>query len=422
MSSNTENHGNLLNNLYLTNEQKKKYRKQLKAAQSQNEINKIVRNATLASNRGGKNIIKKVANLNIRGKKSDLRAVAKIADKGASIVARLIEGGHGNDAMIVLVFGLVSLVGSDRLVVNAIRSMPAMRPKLSARGPVNYAFKRSVFELQKFFADVQTPYLYWREELLATYGPNRASFLGKSMDVAIIAMTFMYLAVRVGRFSSKFIEVVGPSLHELYKRIQDQKMGARVLHFVLNFYWQVAQEQMSLNRKTMAGVIAVLSKLLMKGRNPTQNQTINAIQTVLNAIQGAPVSGQQARQVINYVQQQNAQGTPSPTRPTAVSPGGTILTTPARGGGKRPPTLTNVAQQAEAEAAFRTPPPTPVRIRAVGPNRTLYTMTKNQWNRLPTSRNLMTTRSNDPIVELMYNRQMRYARRSNLQTLGRSRP
>jgi hypothetical protein len=404
MSSNTENGGNWLNKLNLTNEQKNKYRKEWKGARSQNARNNVERNAKATAKRRGKNLINSVARLNIRESKREVQAVSKIADKGAGIVAGLIKKGYGNDAMVVLVFGLVSLVGSDRLVGNAIRTMPSMRPRTSARGPVNYAFKRALFELQRYYSDVQSPYLYWREELFATYGPERASFFGKVMDVAVIVLTFMYLAVRIGRFSPEFIDVVGPSLSQLYKRMQDKKMAAVAVSAVLTFYLQVVQDQVLLNRKTMGGLMALLTKEIMKRRTPTQTQVNNAIQTIAAALQGAQVRGPvQPQQVINYVQ-----------NPRVVSPGGTNLTmSPNGGGARRAATLANLAQNVAAATAFSTPPRTPERIRAVGPNGRSYVMNKNQWNRLPNT-------GNDSTTPLRRGIQIKYAKTSNLPS--RSRP
>lgn len=337
MSSNTENNRNFLNKLKLTPEQINKYRKAFKSARTQQERNNVRRNANEASKRNVNRLINKVERLNVRENKKHMQAAAKIADKGASIVARLIEQSYVNDAMIVLVFGLTTLVGSDRLVGNYVRMLPGMRPRTSARGPVNYFFKRTLFELQKFFADVHTPYLSLREEILATYGPERASFFGKSLDIAMMAMTFMYVAVRVGRLSPKLVEVFGPSLSKIYERVENKKMAAQVVAIVLNFCWQLAQESTSFNTKSIAGALKLLKNI--RGRR-TQKQTDNAIQTILSLVQGAPVGGRQATQVLDYVQQQPY---------TVQSPGGTqIPVSPST-----PPRRRAVANR---QNAFATPP------------------------------------------------------------------
>ena len=143
MVSNTENN---FNNLNLSNEQKKNYRNKFVNARTQSDKERVLRNAKNAS-RKNNNVMQRVQGVNMR----DIQAVAEVANKASGIVAKLIRGGYGNDAMAVLVFGLTRLVGSDRLLGNAIRSLPYMRPSTSARGPVNYAFKIALFELQKYF-------------------------------------------------------------------------------------------------------------------------------------------------------------------------------------------------------------------------------------------------------------------------------
>jgi hypothetical protein len=387
MVSNTENN---FNNLNLTPEQKKNYRNKFVNARTQNEKERVIRNAKSASRKNNNiNVMQRVQGMNRR----DIQAVAEVANNAAGIVAKLIRGGYGNDAMAVLVFGLTRLVGSDRLLGNAIRSLPYMRPSTSARGPVNYAFKIALFELQKYFTKVQVPYLEIRERMLATYGPARASAFGRLMDTAVLILTFVYLAVRIGRFSDELMDVVRPSLSELYKRIQDKKLVATAIGGVLTFYVQMAQQQMLLNRQTIGFLLELVSREFIKRKNPTQTQVNAAIQTISDALQGMRIQGTVAPQrAINYVRENSPPPNARVPPPIVTSPGGTRI----------------------PMGNFETPPASPQRIRARSTNGNFYSFTRNQWSRL--SNVQMATSPRNPVVVLTHGGKTKYALKSNLPT------
>ena len=325
-----------------------------------------------------------------RVRRDYVKVVTEVAENVSRIVAKLIELGYVNMAIAAIIITLVRLVGSDRLIGNAIRRLPYMRPMTSARGPVNYAFKKLFYELQKYLTNVQVPYLDMRERLLATYGPDQVSTFGQTMDIFVVVMVFFYVAYRVGHFSPELMDVVRPALNEL-KKTFNYEFAMRAVGAVSSIYAQIMQQQQLLDRypqvvlfQTVAKSVKNFVTNLRKQRTFTEadlNKAFKVHKKLLSsaANRSLPAPANTTRR--------NALANAPRTQPIVTFP--------------------------PSPSGFETPPGSPQRIRAVTPQGDAYYLfTRNQWNRLPTSDPGST--SNNSVIKLTWNGQTKFARKSNL--------